>query len=118
MKKVLVGAAAAVMVLSIGAAGAFWDGAGHGCQWADDDGDGVCDLCGSGHFCREDGAAWGCHQSVWYVDENGGRRVRLLRGLRRASLWAWARSRTPWRQMEQVTDRENDAERGGGQQSC
>ena len=71
MKKVLVGAAAAVMVLSIGAAGAFWDGAGPGCQWADDDGDGVCDLCGSGHFCREDGAAWGCHQSVWYVDENG-----------------------------------------------
>lgn len=71
MKKVLVGAAAAVMVLSIGAAGAFWDGAGHGCQWADDDGDGVCDLCGSGHFCGEDGAAWGCHQSVWYVDENG-----------------------------------------------
>ncbi len=71
MKKVLVGVAAAVMVLSIGAAGAFWDGAGHGCQRADDDGDGVCDLCGSGHFCREDGAAWGCHQSVWYVDENG-----------------------------------------------
>ena len=54
MKKVLMGTAAAALLLTIGVTGAFaagpgWGqraGGGTGCRFADADGNGVCDYCG------------------------------------------------------------------------
>lgn len=58
MKKLMVGVAAAALVLAVGTASAFARGNAPGWRYTDSDGDGVCDYYAGGQGCR-------------YADEDG-----------------------------------------------
>lgn len=57
MKRVLTGIVATALVLSLGVTSAFAAGWGHGLNYVDADGDGVCDNCTGGgrYFVDADG---------------------------------------------------------------
>lgn len=75
MKRVLTGIVATALVLSLGVTTAFAAGWGHGRNYVDADGDGVCDYYAGGRYFVDadgDGICDNCDGTGWhYVDTDG-----------------------------------------------